>query len=72
MIFAIHLGDSPESPTRGTIDAPDHFTAAREASRQFFATEAYPERVTGWGGHSGIFRTRPETGTPETFYVRKA
>ena len=55
----------------GTVEAPDVYSAAREACRRHFKSNELPYREDGWMGQSGTFSVQQEDGSHgRRFYVR--
>lgn len=69
MVFQIL--EVEDGKAMGTVEAPDVYSAAREASVRLFQARALPYRETGWAGASGTFAVQNGDGTRgRKFYVR--
>jgi hypothetical protein len=55
----------------GTVEAPDVYSAAVQASSRLFKSPGLPFRETGWAGKSGTFAVQnPDGGRGRKFFVR--
>jgi hypothetical protein len=69
MVFQIL--ESEGGPGLCTVEAPDVYSAAREACRRLFKSNELPYREDGWMGQSGKFSVQESDGKHgRKFYVR--
>jgi hypothetical protein len=55
----------------GTVEAPDVYSAAREACRRLFKSNTLPYREDGWMGQGGRFAVQEaDRSHGRKFYVR--
>jgi hypothetical protein len=63
--------ETEDGKAMGTVEAPDVYSAAVQASTRLFKAPGLPFRETGWAGKSGTFAVQtPDGGRGRKFYVR--